>query len=203
MRKRTLWWWPRYLVATAALLGLFVVAVALRTRGEALALRGARAAAHVDLERREVLVPPSTTRDDDHWRAHLGVVAHELQRGHVDAAVRAWHDAYGAAVASRGWEGLLAVGDAFLAIGRAARATGGARINAREAYLSALIRARRDRSVDGVLRVADAFGELGERVLVEQCFHIAERLADGDEQAARRVREARERWAPWNMATGF
>lgn len=67
-------------------------------------------------------------------------------------------------------------------------------MNAREAYLSALIRARRDRSVDGAIRSAEAFRELGDRVVAEQCLHIAEQLAAGDEQARQRVREARRRW---------
>ena len=59
---------------------------------------------------------------------------------------------------SRSWEGMIAVGDAFMRIGGSAGTPGGARMNARDAYLIALIRARRHRSVDGALRSADAFG---------------------------------------------
>jgi hypothetical protein len=86
------------------------------------------------------------------WKTHLHLVETELASGHVDVAVRAWHDAYGAALESRGWESMIAVGDAFMKIGHAAGTPNGARMNAREAYLTALIRARRTHSVDGALR---------------------------------------------------
>jgi hypothetical protein len=55
-----------------------------------------------------------------------------------------------------------------------------------------LIRARRDRSVDGALRCAEAFRQLNDHAVVEQCLHIAAQLAAGDEQAQERVREARQ-----------
>ena len=184
----------------AALLGACTIAVEVLThRGSPTGpgpLRGARAALHGELERLESAVPAGRTPDDGLWRRHLDVVDRELERGHIDAAVRAWHDAYGAALASRGWESMIAVGDAFRAIGRASGSVHGARMNAREAYLSALIRARREGSVDGAIRSAEAFGELGDRVVSEQCLHIAAQLAAGDERAQQRVREARERGNP-------
>ena len=77
-----------------------------------------------------------------------------------------------------------------MSIGRASGTPAGARMNAREAYLSALIRARRDRSVDGALRSAEAFRQLGDRAVVEQSLHIAGQLAAGDEQAQAKVRVA-------------
>ena len=67
------------------------------------ALTGARAVAHAELERMESVVPAGRIRDDGLWKAHLHVVETELAAGHVDVAVRAWHDAYGAALESRGW----------------------------------------------------------------------------------------------------
>ena len=48
---------------------------------------------------------------------------------------------------------------------------------ARESYWTALFRARRQGSLNGVLDAAEAFGALGDRVMVEQCVRIAERLA--------------------------
>src|SRR5262249_23371453 len=144
--------------------------------GHSTGLRGGRAAAHAELERRKGLVRVGR-RPDDQWRAVLGVVDRELERGHVDTAVRAWHDAYGAALESRSWESMIAVGDAFMAIGRASGSVRGARLNARDAYLTALIRARREGSVDGVLRSAEAFRELDDRAIADQCVHIAARLA--------------------------
>ena len=162
---------------------------------ERAALTGARAVAHAELERLESVVPAGRARDNGLWKAHLHLVETELASGHVDVAVRAWHDAYGAALESRGWESMIAVGDAFMKIGHAAGTPNGARMNAREAYLTALIRARRNHSVDGALRSAEAFREIGERAIVEQCLHVAAQLAAGDDHAQQRVREARERWA--------
>ena len=97
---------------------------------------------------------------------------------------------------------MIAVGDAFMAIGRTSGAVRGARLNAREAYLTALIRARRDRSVDGVLRGAEAFRGLDDRAVAEQCLHIAAQLAAGDEPAQQRVQEARRRWTAPPSSTG-
>ena len=201
----------RHLVLAAGLLGLCAIAVGILAPGGSLtvpgsdraALRGARAAAHGELERLESVVPAGRTPDDGLWRAHLDVVEKELEHGHVDVAVRAWQDAYGAALASRSWESMIAVGDAFMVIGRASGTPRGARMNAREAYLTALIRARRDRSVDGAIRTAEAFRELDDRAVVEQCLHIAAQLAAADEQAQQKVREARQRWAAWQTVTGF
>jgi hypothetical protein len=150
---------------------------------------------HAELERRDSLVPAGRATDDGLWRAHLNIVEKELEQGHIDVAVRVWQDAYGAALESRSWESMIAVGDAFRAIARASGVPSGARMNAREAYMTALIRARRDRSVDGALRSAEAFRELDDRAVVEQCLHIAALLAAADEQAQQKVREARQRWA--------
>jgi hypothetical protein len=190
----------RRLVVMAGVLALCVL-VGILTRGGSLmvpgvgegALRGARAAVHGELERLESFVPAGRDRDDGLWRAYLDLVEKELERGHLDVAVRVWQDAYGAALGSGSWESMIAVGDAFVAIGRASGSPAGARMNAREAYLTALIRARRDRSVDGALRSAEAFRQIDDHAVVEQCFHVAALLAVGDEQALQRVREARQR----------
>jgi hypothetical protein len=147
---------------------------------------------HSELERLESFVPAGQDRDDGLWRAYLDLVEKELEHGHLDVAVRIWQDAYGAALGSGSWESMIAVGDAFVAIGRASGSPAGARMNAREAYLTALIRARRDRSVDGALRTAEAFRQIDDRAVVEQCFHVAAQLAAGDEHALQRVREARQ-----------
>ena len=193
----------RHLVLVAGLLGLGATTVGILTHGGRLtfspsqhaALSGGRAAVHEELERLESVTPAGRAREDGHWRAHLDVVEKELERGHIDVAVRAWHDAYGAALGSHSWQSMIAVGDAFIAIGRASGSIRGARMNAREAYLTALIRARREHSVDGVLRSADAFRQLDDRAVVDQCLHIAAQLAAGDEQAQEKVRDVRQRWA--------
>jgi hypothetical protein len=188
-------------VLAAGLVGLCAIAVGILAHAGSLtvptseraALRGARAAVHEELEWLESVVPAERTQDDGYWRAHLDAVKKELDHGHIDVAVRVWHDAYGAALESRSWESMIAVGDAFIAIGRASGTVRGARMNAREAYLTALIRARRDHSVDGALRSAEAFRELDDRAVVEQCLHIAAQLAAGDGPAQQRVLEARQR----------
>jgi hypothetical protein len=191
----------RQFVLAAGLLGLCAIAVELLTHGGSLAvpktertaLRGERAAVHGELERLESVVPAGRSRDNTVWRAYLDLVGKELEQGHIDGAVRVWHDAYGAALESGSWESMIAVGDAFMNIGRASGTPGGARMNAREAYLTALIRARRDHSVDGALRSAEAFRQLGDRSVVEQSLHVAGQLAAGDEQAQAKVREAQQR----------
>jgi len=199
----------QYVVVAAGFLGL--CAIGLLAHGgvltiphpEGAALTGARAVAHAELERLENVVPAGRARDDSVWKAHLHSVETELASGHVDAAVRAWHDAYGAALGSRSWESMIALGDAFMKIGRAAGTPGGAHMNAREAYLTALIRARRNHSVDGALRSAEAFDGLGDQAIVDQSLYIAAQLAVGDEGAQQRVREARLRWAGPQAAAGF
>lgn len=114
---------------------------------------------------------------DTLWRAHVGTVDQALARHDVSAAVGAWHDAYGAALASRGWEGMLAVGDAFLRIGAEAGTVSGSRSNARQAYLNALIRAHRDGSMDGLRRTAAAFAALGDHAVATHCLRVADALA--------------------------
>jgi hypothetical protein len=48
---------------------------------------------------------------------------------------------------------------------------------ARQAYLTALFRARDEGSMDGVLRAAWAFADLGDREVVDGALRIADRLA--------------------------
>jgi len=160
------------------------------------ALTDGRAAVHEEIERLESKVPAGAAgHDEDLWRAFLDVFEKERAQGHRNAAIRVLYDAYGAALESRSWESMIAVGDAFMVIGRAPGNGAGARMNARQAYLSALIRARRSRSVDGALRTATAFEEIDDRDVVEQCLYVAALLAAGDADAQRRVQDARERWA--------
>jgi hypothetical protein len=198
----------RHVAVVAGVLGLGAIAVGIATHAGSLtirdpqhaALRGARAGVHAELERLEAFVPGGRIQHDGLWAAQLQVLDTELARGRVDVAVRVWRDAYGAAFESCTWEGMIAVGDAFVRIGHAAGTPDGARMNARDAYLIALIRARRSGSVDGALRSAEAFRQLGDGLTGEQCLHIAAQLAAGDDHAQQRVREARQRWAPVPIA---
>jgi len=191
----------RYLVLAASVIGLGAAAVGALTgedipkppRSEPAALSGGRAAMHGELERLESVVPAGRTDNDGLWRGYLEDFERQREEGHPELAVRTLHDAYGAALQSRHWQVMIAVGDAFMVVGRAPGNAAGARVDARQAYLTALIRARRAHSVEGALRSAEAFERLGERDAVDQCLHIAGLLAAGDETAQQRVREARQR----------
>jgi len=111
------------------------------------------------------------------WSTSLAAVSDALAAKNVGAADRAWRDAYGAALGSRTWVGMAEVGDAALRIGDVARLRKPYEAKARQAYLTALFRARSQGSLNGVLRIAQAFEALGDREVVEQCIRIAERVA--------------------------
>ena len=134
--------------------------------------------------------PVHSMPDEEPWIAPLRAVDEALDRHGVAAAERAWREAYGQAQASRRWEGWIAVGDASLRIGRVDGQRSVAESRARAAYLAALFRARQQQTVDGVLRTAHAFADLGDREVVAQCLVVARELAQqtGDTEAEARVR---------------
>src|SRR4029453_14957634 len=127
-------------------------------------------------------------------------VAWQVQLGRVDAALGGteslWGDAYVAAIKSRHWEGMVAAGDTYRRLGE----LGGFRkisdAKAREAYLAALFRARNRGSLEGVLRAAQGFAELGDQAVVEQCIRVARSVAarSWNPRAEERVRIFAERW---------
>jgi hypothetical protein len=124
------------------------------------------------------------------WTSHLGAMDSAIATNNASAAVLAWRHAYAAALDQPGWRGLVEVAGAALRIGAIPGFRKAAESRARESYWTALFRARRQGSLNGVLDAAEAFGTLGDRVMVEQCIRIAERLAllTGDADAADRVR---------------
>jgi hypothetical protein len=124
------------------------------------------------------------------WTNPIERVDGALARKQYSVAVRAWQEAHSAAVAAPGWEGLLAAGQAYRRIGEATGFRKSADAKARELYMTALTRARRESSVAGVLRVAEAFHGLGDRDVALQCARIAERLALRDPEAQADVRAA-------------
>ena len=126
-------------------------------------------------------VPPSA------WLQPLQRVDDAVARGDDAAARVAWRHAYGAAVRSSRWEGLMEVGAAAhrLADGHA---------NARQAYRTALLRAQREGSLDGLLRAAIAFGDLGDRDVLIQALRLAERAAGNDPAKRARVRNVADLW---------
>lgn len=100
-----------------------------------------------------------------------------LATGDVTGALRAWEETYGATLESRRWEGFADAGDAYLRIARASGSPSDGISRARDLYLSALLRASSSGSLDGVLRLASAFVDLGDDEVVTHSLRIARRLA--------------------------
>jgi hypothetical protein len=157
-------------------------------------LSGPAAQLHATVNGLEERLPVGRRDPDARWRGYLATVERDLRQRDVSAAIRAWHDAHAAALESRRWEAMLEVGDAALEIGRASGSRAPSRTEASDAYLVALIRARRDGSLDGAMRVAEAFTALAERPAVRHSLRVADRLAAERGDAAGR---ARVRW--WEM----
>jgi hypothetical protein len=120
------------------------------------------------------------------WAARIAEMDGALARGEVAAVSAAWREAYVAAHASRGWPGMLAVGDAALRAGRATGAPAVFEPRARRAYRTALLRAHRQRSSDGMLAAGEAFGRLGDHDVERLARAEAAELAIRAEAAARR-----------------
>lgn len=130
------------------------------------------------------------------WKAQLEKVDEAAGRNDLNAALMVWREAYAAALRSRHWEGMVAVGEAYRRLGELGGFSQAARAKAREIYLAALFRARQEPSLDGVLRVAEAFAELGDRDVVERCIEVARGVAAQvrDPRGEDRVRALAERW---------
>ena len=122
------------------------------------------------------------------WASHLEVADIALSRGEMKSAERAWRDAHAAALRTREWRPLVAVGDTAIRIGNAAENPRAGSGRARKAYMDALTRARAHHSATGVLRVAVAFHRLGDEKLVEQCLVIAEGLGVRDAEGVALLR---------------
>jgi hypothetical protein len=128
--------------------------------GQRAALHGRDAALHAELARIEQAVPAGGERPH---AAGLARVDTALGRGDVAAALRAWRDAYVEALDDRGWRAMVDVGEAAIRIADAAGTRRGYDDKARDAYMVALVRARRDGSADGIRRVSEALAVLGHR----------------------------------------
>jgi hypothetical protein len=97
------------------------------------------------------------------WRTELSHVEQELAAERVGPAIRAWERARAAARASRQWQGLLAVGDAYLRIGDAVDFRQAFVGTARATYLEALDQALAAASADGELGISAALEALDDR----------------------------------------
>lgn len=122
------------------------------------------------------------TRDDAlerQWQVALGAIDEALLLGDKTSAVARWREAYGLAVRSGGWSQLVDVGDAALRIGDAVALQPSAAGAARQSYLTALYRARAQRSAEGIGRVCEAFLLLGDRDVAERCSRLVAQLTAG------------------------
>lgn len=169
------WSW-QFILAVAAMLALMLLVGVV---SEALAGHAAAAEAQIA------------------WKTQLDRVDEAVGRNDVAQAVLLWREAYAAALRSRHWAGLVSVGDAYRRLGELGGFRKASEAKARETYLAALFRARQDGSLDGVLRVAEAFADLGDGDVVERCLRVARTLAGQahDARADDRVRAFAERWA--------
>jgi len=143
------------------------------------------------------MIPPASAEPDRaDWGARIAEMDQALGRHDAAAAQSAWREAYVAAHVSRTWAGMLAVGDAALRVGGATNAAELFEPRACRAYLTALLRARRQGSLDGVLAVGEAFGRLGDKDVVKQAIAVATDLAErsGTVEARQRVQVFRSQW---------
>jgi hypothetical protein len=131
------------------------------------------------------------------WTAHIQAMDQAVAENAPGDAVRAWRQAYSAALSHPGWLGLLTVAAASLRLGVFPGLARGAVARARETYWIAFFRARQQHSLNGVLHAAEAFGMLGDRATVEQCVRVAEGLAarTGDVEELTQVRRVASRLA--------
>lgn len=128
------------------------------------------------LQRAADRVPADAT--PSRWDADLAEMDCALAAGDLRSARNAWREAYAIARASRRWEGMIAVGDAYLRIGSAAGDRGASLPKARVSYLIALFRARRIGAVDGVLRSGEAFRALGDGDLATRAARMAQGMVN-------------------------
>src|SRR5438309_7766227 len=124
------------------------------------------------------------------WTTHIQAMNRALADNNPGESVRAWRQAYSSALSHPGWLGLLTVANASLRLSAFPGLARDAAARARETYWIAFFRARQQRSLNGVLHAAEAFGLLGDYSTVEQCMRVAEGLATrtGDTEELDRVR---------------
>jgi hypothetical protein len=122
------------------------------------------------------------------WARPLNRMDQALAQRDRTAALTAWREGYTAAFRSQRWEAMMAVGDA------ASRLGADGRTQARQAYLAALLLAQSQRSLEGLLGAATAFGHLGDRDVLAQALRLAEQEAGRDPIKRARVRNIADRW---------
>ncbi len=165
----------------------------LTTDWRSILIRIAAAALFLALAIAEAMAADSTAP----WALHLRQAEEALAQRNLGAARYAWQEAYGVALRSRRWEGLIEVGGAWLRIAEAAGSGKAAVPTARRLYATAFFLARGERSPEGVLVTADAFARLGDYEVAETCLRVAEGIArqTQDTEMSGRVARVRKRLA--------
>jgi len=118
----------------------------------------------------------SSDRDAALWDQYIRVMDEALARGDVNAARMAREAAYSAALGSRRWDAMAAVGDASVRFMEFPAGGHAMRTEVRRIYRSALFRARHQGSAEGVLRVSEAFADLGDRDVAREGLTMAEEM---------------------------
>ena len=131
------------------------------------------------------------------WRVHLAAMDEALDRQDLAAAGRAWREAHRAAQGSWLWTGLVEVADGGERLARASGEGGTLLPQARSLYLTALFRARQQRSVEGMLHATEGFHRLGDDEATSQALRMAATFAaeHGKAQDRALVRGVAERVA--------
>jgi hypothetical protein len=120
--------------------------------------------------------------------APLDRSAPSVEHGSILTAIRTTEVAHRRAVRDGRWEALIDVGDAYQRIAGRGGAPGTMSQRAHDAYAAALQSARRAESLDGVLRAAEAFAQLGDAHEVELSLLVARDLAGSDPESVADVR---------------
>jgi len=135
--------------------------------------------------------PPAAPRS---WLEPVRSAEHALAEGNLGEAARAAREAYRAALTSGQWPGMIEVGDLHLRLNDTTGARTTARAQVRKAYLIALVRARREGDLGGILRAAESFAKLDDDEIVEHSLRIAAKVtAHGSPEAREMYRHAAER----------
>jgi hypothetical protein len=113
-----------------------------------------------------------------------------LEHGDLLTAFRTTEGAHRRAIRDRRWESLIDVRDAYYRIAGQTGAPHVARQRAHDAYEAALHGARRAESLDGMLRAAESFAQLGDVEEVELSLQVARDLAGSDSEAVDDVQAA-------------
>jgi hypothetical protein len=103
------------------------------------------------------------------------------RRGNLDGVRQPRQAGPVGAVESLSWEDLIAIGDARLRVGGAVGARPSGELAARRVYFAALYRACCEESLEGILRAAEAFADLGDGEVVEECLGLAELKVESEE----------------------